>query len=73
MAITHKYDISTLAKSLEPGLEAIIGRELEYLVNDAMDVIRSKLVDKMTTNIKTSLGHLMNDVNINIIVEIKDK
>ena len=74
MSIITKYNTASLAKSLQPGIESLIGGELDSLINEAVEAsmfhVRNELVEKCTISIKQNIQRVMFDERIDVNIDL---
>ena len=73
MTIVQKWNKSSLAKALEPGIESAIGRMLDRLINEAVkeaeDRIRKELVDNCAIKLKKNIKSAFDSDKINYEID----
>ncbi len=80
MAVTEKWNVSSLANSLEPGIKALIGYELDKLIDEAVaeatKKVREELLDKCRLKIDSTMGAMCGrsgvEMKVNLTLEVKE-
>jgi len=77
MSFSVKHNINSLAKSLTPGVAALVGAELEYIIDDALAHARKELIGRIAHRVEVSVDDALHkfetDVHVKVDCVIKDK
>ena len=71
MASVSKYNITSLAAAVRPGVGALVSSQLEHLIDDAIAEIRGKLVASISTEIETRVEEVMSSRDSHVIVDCR--
>ena len=74
MGLIAKYNTATLAKAVQPGIEALVASELDHLIDEAAEIaikhVRENLVQKTTLKLQQSLERALHDETVNVKVDL---
>jgi hypothetical protein len=74
MGQIQNWDTESLAKALKPGLEAMIGHELDSLINEAVleatNKVRKELVERSKLVIESRLERILEEDNIDLHIDL---
>ena len=69
MAVNTKFTPSTLAMALKPGVNSLIGAELDKLVDEHVKQFRKELVSRIKCKTELMIQECLWDIRTNVSVD----
>ena len=71
MASIFNHNIASIAAAVKPGINVLVAKEIEHILDDAIKEIRSNLAKRIALAVETSVESVMNDSSTKVVVDCR--